>query len=388
MSESTFQVLLFHPWAPSRALVDIDRPGYDAGAQIRQTPAPVLLATDRTGRIAIFDPPAGALTVYDADGTRAHEVAVDIAAHGAVVHLALAEDGAWLLHEGDKARRLRKVDGSGHISVDVDVPPEKLARADRIVLAPERLYVSASATPGPLLALDPNSGQVQAEYEVPHPGRRPAPLPDGRVVFATYFPDDNRRGVSVFDPEAGREAPHVFDAAWHGPLVGFLGADAHARVYVFTSRQFSDRAGLYALSHEGGELARVPFVELVVSPAGDMIGAWSVTDGRIRVRRLDQTGDAQRVELASAPDKLSLTGLTADGAFIFDELGENLSVGARWSVVPGQGGPTPVSLGERYTVTATQHIDTWQVSATGRVLIPVTTPRGVAVVAYAASGYE
>ncbi|WP_428267680.1 hypothetical protein [Haliangium sp.] len=393
MTESTFQVLLFHPWAPSRALVDVDRPGYYAGGQIRQAPAPVLLAADRAGRVAVFDPPAVALTVYDGRGARVCEVAVDTEAHGPVVHLALAGNGAWLLHQGGPAQRLRKVDCSGQVLVDVDVPSEASTRVDRVALAPERVYLASSEASGPLLALDPDTGRVLAEHQVPHPGRRPAPLPDGRVLFASYFPDQNRRGVSIFDPETGREQPYVFHAAWHGPLLGFLGADARARLYLFASRQFSDEPGLYTLSREGAELARLPFIELVTSPEGDMIGVWSVEGGRGRVRRLDRAGgagagEAGAVELSAKPDELSLTGLTAAGAFIFDEMGENHLVGARWSVVPSERAPTPVALGENYTVTAQQHIDTWLVSPTGQVLIPVTTPRGVAVVAVTTGAQE
>ncbi|GAB4557447.1 MAG: hypothetical protein Tsb0020_01630 [Haliangiales bacterium] len=123
----------------------------------------------------------------------------------------------------------------------------------------------------------------------------------------------------------------------------------------------------------------------MTSPTGDAIGAWSAKDGTLELCRLDGAAGAQTVEMSAARENLSLTGLSSDGAFIFDETDASNAVRKRWSIGPAQTKPTAIELGDDYTVTVQQHIDTWQVSASGQVLIPVLTPQGLAVVAYTPS---
>lgn len=199
------------------------------------------------------------------------------------------------------------------------------------------------------------------------------PFVGGDRVLATYYDDAaSLRGIVELDPETGAQQNLPGSDEEFGWLVHPFGADAERRLYVW-------RQGAIARVAPGGGVQVLGGLDAVAVRGSEVFTSWHDGD-RLLVRHAGGTGAHVDTERAAPPGS-RLIGVDPQGRYVVlrrapGSAAEVTVVGPDGTVhSSGAAQPDLIDLECRTPV-----FDEWQVDADGRLVIPVATPEGLAIV--------
>lgn len=356
--------------------------------ELRQVPAPLRIALDPRGGVHALAEGAGecaAVIHFDAEsGAPAGRTSLAPDAAERIADFAVdADGGVYVLWTGGGggARLARTARGGGEAwsRGGADLGIGAAAAPPRLLLdAGSRLHVVLDDGRGTVVRVD-GDGAVEHAFHAEAGGNRAFITPDGRLVFATWFPEARRRGVVVFDPRDGSRVERVGDDEAQRWLTWPLGVDRDARIYAWhfgaLARLRAEGAAepLARIDHavvrpadgavflsrgvEGAEAAleveahrpgAPPSTETLLLPDGEAAG-W-------RLAHVDD--DDRRYLMREAP------GVPASVA-VFSARGERVAEGGA-GVLPDESRLQPP--------------DQWRVDPSGRLYLPVVDSAGFGLV--------
>jgi hypothetical protein len=357
--------------------------------ELRHVPAPLRIALDPLGGVHALAGGAGepaAVVHFDANGAVAARTSLAPDTAGRIVDFAVDVDGGVyvLSTEGAGGARLRKiVRGGGQAwsrdGADLGIGEGAGTTPPRLLLdGGSRLHVVLDDGRGTVLRLDGDGG-VEHVFHAEAGGNRAFITPDGKLVFATWFADRERRGVVVFDPRDGSRVERVGDDEAHRWLTWPLGVDADARIYAWHF------GALARLAAEGvaEPLARVDHV--VVRPGDGAVFLSRGVEGAEAVLEVE----AHRPGAAPSIDTLALSDGEAAGWRLVHVDDDD----RRYLLSEAPGMPASVAVfsagGERVAEggagllpdeSRLQPPDSWRVDPSGRLYLPLVDGAGFRVV--------
>lgn len=379
-----FEPLLFIRWgaAPDEATPrysEIVAGGLQARPPDRRRVEPLRLRLDAAGGYHLHSPGDGAILAFDAQ--RRFAGRVKLPAAGELRDLAAGPAAYVALVDEAGGRALIAFDRAG---AAVWRRTDLEAGADRLVLARSGLFVAASTRPGALIEIDPATGETRRRHELPHEAIDPVAAPDGAIVAAAYFPEERRRGVLVYEPATGKAAASAAGPELYGTLLGVIGATAAHELIVHGPLRGDPRAWLFTIGPDAQVRRRIGLDALLAPQPGDVV-AGRFGDGAL-VLDGKGAGLPATILLPEALRSISVERLTlveADPRRIVVDVRNPDGVTAErraLDAATGQLAPV-VTGGAPALVPGMQPRATWQVAADGRVLVPVVSEAGLAIVA-------
>lgn len=377
---------LFIHWgtAPDQAApryADLIAGGLQARPPDRRRVVPLRLRLDPAGGYHVHSPGDGAILAFDPQARFVGRLAVPAA--GDVLDFAVGSQGYVVLYDSGGRRALAAIDRTGAARWRRD---DLEANVDRIALAASGLWLAASLQPGNLMELDPATGATRRRLPLPHDAIDPVAAPDGMIVAATYLPDLRRRGVLTLDPATGQTAITAAGPELYVTLLGVVGTTAAHELVIHGPTRSDPRMSLYTLGPDAAIRRRVE-LDAILAPAPDAITAGRFVDGTLvldgKRPGLPATIALPQAVQSIAPDRLSLIEMTP-GRIVFDvRAPDGTTARQALDVATGQTAPLapPATGGAPALIPGMQPRSTWQVTAAGRVLIPVVSEAGLAIVA-------
>ena len=353
--------------------------GLQARPPNRRRVQPLRLRLDAAGGYHVHSPGDGAILSFDAHTRFVAKVALPAA--GDVLDFAVGPLAYLALFDTGGGRALVAVDRAGTASwrrADLD------ADVDRVVLTQSGLFLSASLQPGSLLELEAATGATRRRHALPHEAIDPVAAPDGVLVAATYLPDLRRRGVLTYDPATGQTAIAAAGPELYATLLGVVGTTAAHELVIHGPTRSDPQTSLFIVGPDA-QVRRHVGLDAILAPApgeitvGRFVDATLVLDGkRPGLPATVALPDAMR---SVAPERLDLVEV-GPRRIVFDVRAPDGVTAERQALDVTSGQTAPVATGHApVLIPGMQPPTTWQVAGDGRVLIPVVSEAGLAIVA-------
>lgn len=346
----------------------------------RRRVQPLRLRLDATGGYHVHSPGDGAILAFDAHARFAAKVPLPAA--GDVLDFAVGPHVYVVLFDTGGGRALVAIDRAGTatwIRSDLD------ADVDRVVLTRSRLFLAASLRPGNLFELDAATGAPRRRHALPHEAIDPVAALDGVLVAATYLPDLRRRGILTYDPATGQTAIAAAGPDLYATLLGVVGTTTAHELVIYGSTRGDPRMVLFTLGPDAQVHRRVGLDAILAPAPGEVTVAryengTLVLDGkRPGLPATIALPDALR---SVAPERIGLVEVDPR-RIVFDVRDPDNFIAERQALDVATGQTSPVATGATgVLIPGMQPRTTWQVAADGRVLIPVISAAGLAIVAF------
>lgn len=359
MSAFAAELVALVPWddeehgLPSR-LVDHPQFSWRVPEHTRRVRAPVRVRLDPEGGLHLAGDGSGIVHLAQDGSTRGR---TPVAEHvGSLTDYACdAEGNCAVLEDGG---RLRGLDPGGRERWSVEAAFTKvLSTSDRLYLPGQDGLAELDAASGSHLRTLPR-----------RPGAGEPFLGGGRILAVVFDDERELRGIEVLDPGGGDPDQLAGGDEHYAWLTYPFGADARSRLYAWRDGQ----VGRVALD---GAIEVLGAVEGIALRGGAVYTSRPTTEGVV------VTGPDGEATL-SAPPGFRLISVDPDGRYRLmggeapDSAGELRTYGADGSLEATA--PAPQDLA---TIDCRVPVfSAWQVDPDGRVIVPVVTPEGVAVV--------
>lgn len=388
-ADTGMELLALLPWDDPRRGIASDLQDWPAFAwvdprRLRKVRAPVRVRVDAANGLHLLGT-ARELVHLGSDGEIAGRTPLSPEPERRIVDYACEASGRCIVLEkiggaGQQVNRLRRVGGSedgawSRTGPSSTTPPDFAALFGDFsqVLLDEtnrRLYLQAKHEPA-IAELDAETGAVVGTLALPEGGGR-AFLAGGRLGCVVLNPAGNLRGIWRFDLERREAVEHPGTAEHFAWLVYPFGMDEASRIYAW-------REGRIARISFEGTLEEIFAISGVAVRAADKAVFTSrAVNGAVRIAGTGIGTDVE-LELAAPPD-FRLIAIDAKGRYHL--LGpETPAADARRLVFSADLRlETDAPMPELPTIECRlPTYDLWQVDRSGRVIFPVTTPEGLAV---------
>jgi hypothetical protein len=359
VSEFAAELVALVPWddeehgLPSR-YVDYPQFSWGVPEHMRRVHAPVRVRLDPEGGLHLAGDGSGIVHLAEDASSRGRTPLAERA--GSLIDYACdAERNCAVLEDGG---RLRGLDPGGRERWSVE------AASAKVLSTGDRLYLPE---PDGLAELDAASGSHLRT--LPRRAGTGEPFLGGGRILSVFFDDEREvRGIEVLDP-GGSDTDQLAGGEEHYAWLTYpFGADARSRLYVWRDGQ----VGRVALD---GAIEVLGAVEGIALRGGAVYTSRSTTVGVV------VTGPDGEATLP-APPGFRLISVDPDGRYRLmggeapDSAGELRTYGADGSLETTA--PAPRDLA---TIDCRVPVfSAWQVDSDARVILPVVTPEGVAVV--------
>ena len=342
------------PWDEALAPVLEPYPSFSWSVpeHTRMVRAPVPLRVDREGGLHLL---GDAMTILHYDGHGAPLGRTPVPQR--VRDFGCDSAGNCIVLEAD---RVRALDARGRERWSLT------GGYDKVLLHLGHLYLPDTRG-GTVTEVDAETGEAGRDLSMA-PGASAPFLGGGRLLSVVYDEQRNRRGIAALDLDAGAASGLDGDLEHFPWLVYPFGADGASRLYVWSDGQVA-RITLRGAIEIVGAVDGVAVRDGAVFTSHGVDGH-VVVSGPDRTVRLDAPSEMRLIHLDTAGRWYLVGGEAPDSA------GE-LRIYSPDGVLESAG-PPPEDLAA-IDCRVPVH-DAWQVDAHGAVLIPVTTPDGLAVV--------
>jgi hypothetical protein len=352
--------------------------GFVVPEQMRKVRAPVQVRLDAGGGFHLLGA-SGPLVHLDASGRAARRTPV--AARGQLIDFACDAQGDCALLErlggagAPLQNRLRHLDPSGaerwsHTGPAEGETPDFTALRgtfSRVQLDDRgHLFLAAGTDVAEIDLATGKTGRVLHQRA----GAGAPFLAAGRLHSVYFDGDANRRGVAVLDPASGESREWLGATNEFGWLVHPLGADNQSRLYLW-------RDGRLARLWPQGRLEELGAIDgVAVRPADRQVFSSHPVAGGVGVRGPHGT------VVAAAPPDHHLVHVDDQGRYhLFGGEAPGHPGDVRIASPTGRIEATITPPKELLAIECRlSPLDAWQVDGAGRLVLPVVTPEGVALV--------
>lgn len=364
------------------SFIDAFPAGFAARPNLVQVPAPVHLRLGAHEQLLVADAAGQRLLCFDAAGQFLQQYALP--GQGDLLDFAAYGDGWLLLREGQGGALLTYVQADGVAAWQTLVPEESLEDARQVIVDGTQVFLAGHRDGSPLRRIDPQTGALGEAYSRGNSAGQLYPAAEKTWASMAWWPASSQRGIAYLRPGAATPEGMPFAPAWQNSLRCLFGADAASRLYLYRIPALAGAEGLLRLTPRGEVAGELALRGIVVGSDGESLAYFSVSDdvfsrhdrtadGSIQVAEYPLTAE-QRAALGNQPWAAVLQD---DGALRLDLAG-NLGYGSSLTFQGASVQASALEAGVR--AGRMQLAASWQVTRQGAVIIPVTTPEGIALV--------
>lgn len=385
MSEPAAPLITFIPWSQNGEglngeLTEAYITSFTMGQVIPKAYQPVEIRVGEDGRFAVLG--AGGI-VIDVIGGIGESSKTPVEKGGRILDFITLQD-SYIILRNNKEIILEKVEMDGAVQWTRTITNEDLKDADQLLWNGKQLFLTSGRSKADLLEINTGNGKTIRKIERDAGGKPSVLLSGDRVLTVAYFPEERKRGISVYDLNAGTEKARPFDDQWYGSLATAIGVDDQERVTMFTIPAFGAETGLLRLDNEGEVNARLRTIGFAPGPENKAIFYGGFNDGKLTVQRYNSRSMQRSWDIPE-----SLLKEEPKGRFEYGGLDEAQKhqfyfrdgMGYYHTVLScGLDGKVELRKFEAdEVITRMQPASTWLVQGDGSVLIPVTTVDGLSI---------
>ncbi len=258
-----------------------------------------------------------------------------------------------------------------------------------------RLYLTCGTNPHLLARIEDDTGAVLETYSTSQIGDKAFMDGHGRVIGVAYFPEENRRGLSSFDPSSGEERITMGSGETYGLLLYPFGVDDDMNIYVYRLPRQEETSAIVKISFEGEVVHTEPLKDALVRPEDNTIFTHYYQNETVEISAYDQDGERRQWSFSlpeayrsGRPESQKLIRADHRNRFyIFT--GEGPGVPGKLLILSEDGNleEETASSSDLLSLESTlQHFSHWQVDGEGRVYLPITGPDGFKIVRWNMNG--
>ncbi|MCP2729016.1 hypothetical protein [Limnofasciculus baicalensis] len=278
----------------------------------------------------------------------------------------------------------------GNYSSDVNNFDELKGEFNKLLIDRQsNLYLTSTNHPKLIAQIQPQSGSVSKLHSLMNGSNKVFINGKGTILSAVYFPDQNKRGLSAFNPASGEEKTTVGNDELYGLLLYPFGVDNQLNCYVYQLADDTNLPAIVQISLEGQVIRREIIKDLLVRSDDNTVFTHYIHNNTLEISGYYPDGKVKKWSV-QLPNNYSSNETSNYKLIKVDEenkfyifTGDHPGYLGKLLIFSEEGTlekeiyPPPNLLSLESSLQSSIY---WQVDSEGRIYVPITDPLGFKVV--------